>query len=114
MRVLQLGKYYEPHVGGIETHLGLLAHDLSARGIELEVLVHGAGTKTVHEPLRGIPVTRVGALGRLMSTEFSPSLVAELARPYDVLHLHTPHPMAMFAYLAARKPAHGLVITHHS
>jgi len=114
MRVLQLGKYYEPHVGGIETHLGLLAHGLSAHGIELEVLVHGAATKTVQETVRGIHVTRVGALGRLMSTEFSPSLVTELARPYDILHLHTPHPMAMLAYLAARKPTHRLVITHHS
>ena len=114
MRVLQLGKYYEPHVGGIETHLGLLANGLTARGVELEVLVHGSGTKTVHETVRGIPITRVGTLGRILSTDLSPSLVTELCRPYDVLHLHTPHPMAMFAYLAARKPHHVLVITHHS
>jgi rhamnosyl/mannosyltransferase len=114
MRVLQLGKYYEPHVGGMETHLGLLAHGLTARGLDVEVLVHGGGRRTLRETVRGIPVTRVGALGRLMSTEFSPSLVTELSRLYDVLHLHTPHPMAMVAYLAARKPAHALVITHHS
>jgi rhamnosyl/mannosyltransferase len=114
MRVLQLGKYYEPHVGGIETHLGLLAQGLVAKGVEVEVLVHGSGTKTVRETVRGIPVTRVGALGRVLSTELSPNLVAELGRHYDVLHLHTPHPMGMVAYLAARKPGHALVITHHS
>jgi rhamnosyl/mannosyltransferase len=114
MRVLQLGKYYEPHVGGIETHLGLLARGLRARRVNVEVLVHGSGTKTVHEIVEGVPVTRVGALGRLLSTEISPSLVTELARDCDVLHVHTPHPMGMFAYLAARKSARALVITHHS
>ena len=114
MRVLQLGKYFEPHVGGIETHLRLLAHGLQRRGVEVEVLVHGTGRRTVHESVDGIPVTRVGAMARLLSTELSPALVSELRRPYDVLHLHTPHPMAMLAYLAARKPPHSLVITHHS
>ncbi len=107
MRVLQLGKYYEPYVGGIETHLGLLARGLVARGVEVEVLVHGEGTRTVHESVRGIPVTRVGAVGRLMSTELSPRMVSELGRSYDVLHLHTPHPMAMLAYVAARKAPHS-------
>jgi len=114
MRVLQLGKYYEPYVGGIETHLALLAHGLQARGVEVEVLVHGNGTRTVRENVRGIPVTRVGALLRALSTELAPSLVGELSRSYEVLHLHAPHPMAMVAYLLARKPPHALVITHHS
>ena len=114
MRVLQLGKYYEPYVGGIETHLGLLADGLHARGVNVEVLVHGEGVRTTRERVRGIPVTRVGAIGRLMSTEISPRLIGEIERKYDLLHLHTPHPMGMAAYLAARKPPHALVVTHHS
>ncbi len=99
MRVLQLGKYYEPYVGGIETHLGLLAEGLVSRGVEVEVLVHNHGRRTVRHAVRGVPVTRVGALARLMSTELSPRLVTELSRSYDILHLHTPHPMGMLAYL---------------
>jgi rhamnosyl/mannosyltransferase len=36
-------------------------------------------------------------------------------RTYEILHLHTPNPMGMLAYLTARKPAqHALVVTHHS
>ena len=114
MRILQLGKYYEPYVGGIETHLALLADGLASRGVEVEVLVHNRGRRTVRDTVRGVPITRVGALARMMSTELSPRLVMELSRSYDILHLHTPHPMGMLAYLAARKPRHTLVVTHHS
>jgi rhamnosyl/mannosyltransferase len=114
MRVLQLGKYYEPVVGGIETHLGLLARGLKAAGVAVEVLVHNTSRRTTEETVEGISVTRVGALGRLMSTDFSPRMMRELSRKYDVLHLHTPHPMGVLAYLGARTPRHALVVTHHS
>jgi rhamnosyl/mannosyltransferase len=114
MRVLQLGKFYEPVVGGIETHLALLAHGLTEAGVQVEVLVHNTARTTVHETVKGIPVTRVGSFGRLLSTDLSPALVRELSRPYDLVHLHTPHPMGMLAYRLAKKPRHALVVTHHS
>ena len=43
-------------------------------------------------------------------------MLAEISRrEFDVLHLHTPNPLAAAAYLAAKKPkAHYLVVTHHS
>src|SRR5262249_41107076 len=68
------------------------------------------------EEIGGVDVTRVSSLGRLASTEICPGLVTELSkRSYDILHLHAPNPMAMLAYLAARKPReHRLVVTHHS
>ena len=115
MRVLQVGKYYEPDVGGIERHVGILSRGLRARGLDVEVVVHHRGRRTVRENVDGVPVTRVGTLGRVFSTEVSPALVAEISRDYDVVHLHTPHPMGMLAYLLSRKPRHhSLVVTHHS
>src|SRR5678816_1135756 len=114
MRVLQLGKYYEPYLGGMETHVRLLAEGLAARGVAVEVLVHNTGSKTVKESVRGVHVTRVGRVATVMSTELAPRLRKELSRPYDLLHLHAPHPMGMFAYLSARTPPHRLVVTHHS
>jgi len=115
LRILQLGKYYYPHSGGIETHLRLLADGLS-KSSEVEVLVHNAGRSTVREHVDDIDVTRAATLGRLASTELSPALVRALStRQYDVVHLHTPNPMGMLAYCLARKPAgHRLIVTHHS
>jgi rhamnosyl/mannosyltransferase len=114
MRVLQLGKFYEPVVGGIETHLSLLSEGLAASGVHVEVLVHHTERVTARETVRGIPVTRVGSLGRLLSANLSPGLIRELSRPFDILHLHVPHPMGMLAYVMSRKPRHALVVTHHS
>jgi rhamnosyl/mannosyltransferase len=114
MRVLQLGKFYEPAVGGIETHLSLLTDALTAAGVNVEVLVHNTGRATVRQSVRGVPVTRVGSFGRLLSADLSPGLIRELSRGYDVLHLHAPHPIGMLAYLLAKTSPHTLVVTHHS
>jgi rhamnosyl/mannosyltransferase len=114
MRVLQLGKFYEPVVGGIETHLSLLAEGLAASGVDVEVLVHNAGWATVRESVRGVPVTRAGSFGRMLSADFSPGLIRELSRACDILHIHVPHPIGMLAYVLARKRPHALVVTHHS
>jgi rhamnosyl/mannosyltransferase len=115
MRVLQLGKYYDPYMGGIETHLSMLSQGL-LESHEVEVLVCNTGRRTVHETVRGVPVTRAGAWGRAFSTHLTPELVTELSRrTYDIVHLHTPNPMGMLAYVLARKPyVHRLVVTHHS
>jgi glycosyltransferase involved in cell wall biosynthesis len=115
MRVLHLGKYYYPYMGGIETHLYELCTRL-ARSHDVETVVCNTERRTVREPVDGVDVTRVGTLGRSASTEICPALPFELSRrKYDVLHLHTPNPMGMLAYLAARKPVkHALVVSHHS
>jgi rhamnosyl/mannosyltransferase len=115
MRILQLGKYYYPYMGGIETHLKELCHALK-RSHDVEVVVFNDRPELLRESAAGIDVTRVPSLGRFASTEISPALVSELSRrEYDLVHLHTPNPMGMAAYLVARKPrAHQLVVTHHS
>lgn len=114
-RVLQLGKYYPPHRGGMETHLAGLCSQLAGH-VLLEVLVSNQGPRTVRERVHGIPLTRCAELGRVASTSLNPTLPLELSlRQYDLLHLHFPHPMAVMAYLASRRPRHhALVVTYHS
>jgi len=115
MRVLQLGKYYYPFMGGIETHLYDLCVALS-RSQNVEAVVCNTAPRTVREVVDGVSVTRVATLGRAASTEICPTLPLELSRrSYDVVHLHTPNPMGMLAYWLAEKPSrHALIVTHHS
>jgi len=115
MRVLQLGKYYYPYMGGIENHLYVLCGELKER-VSLEVVVSNTRMRTVRDMVGGIPVTRCGEILNLASTSICPTMALELSRrDYDLLHLHFPHPMGVMSYLASRKPrSHRLVITYHS
>ena len=61
MKVLQLGKYYAPYRGGMETHLSGLCEELKGR-VELEVLVSNTAPRTVREVVHGVPVTRCAEL----------------------------------------------------
>jgi glycosyltransferase involved in cell wall biosynthesis len=115
MRVVQLGKYYYPYSGGIESHLLVLANELK-NAVELDVVVSNVRPRTVREVVNGVAVTRVASLGKLASVEATPTMPLELSRrKYDVLHLHLPHPAGVASYLASAKPrGHRLVMTYHS
>jgi rhamnosyl/mannosyltransferase len=115
MKVLQLGKYYAPYRGGMETHLSGLCEELQ-RHVELEVLVSNTEPRTVREVVHGVPVTRCAEWVKLASTSLNPTLPLELSRRgYDLLHMHFPHPMAVMGYLGSVRPRrHGLVVTYHS
>src|SRR5450631_2721653 len=110
MQVLQLGKYYHPHTGGIETHLRLPCESLQG-AIDVEAIVFNTERKTLRKSADGVPVTRCGSLFTVASSPVSPAMVWELSnRKYDLLHLHAPNPFAAAAYLASRKPPHALVV----
>lgn len=115
MRVVQIGKYYYPYMGGIENHLYVLASELRTK-MDLDVVVSNTGLRTQRDVVEGVAVTRCGTVARFASTSLSPSMTQELsARQYDVAHLHLPHPMGAFAYLTSRKArAHRLIVTYHS
>jgi rhamnosyl/mannosyltransferase len=115
VRVLELGKYYYPYMGGIEHHLYVLSNELKARAA-VEVVVANTERRTIHEVVEGVPVTRCGALAKVASTSLAAGMPFELSRrSYDVLHLHLPNPLGAASYLAARKPRnHRLIVTYHS
>ncbi len=115
MRVLQLGKYYYPYMGGIESHLDVLCRGLS-RVVDIEAVVFNTEPRTFHDNIDGVKVTRCAEFVRIASTSVSLAMLAELSRrDFDILHLHLPNPIAAAAYLGARKPrTHRLVVTHHS
>lgn len=117
MRILQLGKFYPPDWGGIESVTHELTEGLNFRGYETDVLCCSKDIRTRREPVAsGYSVVRAGRLGELYSTSISPSLVHELAKvhaDYDVLHVHLPNPMANLALQLVR-PKSRVVLHWHS
>lgn len=113
MRVLHVGKFYPPHMGGIETHLQALSGELRKQ-VDLRVIVSGDDRHTVEEIVEDVPVLRVGKLLTAFSTPFCPALVSRLqASRADLVHIHLPNPAAVLAYLASGHRGR-LVITYHS
>lgn len=113
LKVVHVGKFYPPHLGGMESHVELLARATRAE-VDVEVVVSNDGPETVRETVGGIPVTRVGTRLRLASASFGPGMARAIhAADADVVHFHHPNPPAVLSVLAAR-PRGALVVTYHS
>ncbi len=113
LRVLQIGKYYPPVIGGIETHLHALCGELR-KSVDLDVVVSGVQHRTTHTVVDGIPVTRLGRISEIASTPINLGMVRKIKESRaDLLHLHHPNPMAVLAYLVSGFRGR-LVITYHS
>jgi glycosyltransferase involved in cell wall biosynthesis len=113
LRVLHVGKFYPPHMGGIETHLQALCGELT-KSLDLRVLV-ASDDRTRHEEiLNKVSVSRIPTPITLASTPLSPGMVAQIRKsPADIVHIHLPNPMAVLAYLASGHRGR-LVVTYHS
>jgi glycosyltransferase involved in cell wall biosynthesis len=113
MKVLQLGKFYPPAKGGMETILALICQR-TAQHVENRVLVANSKPSTVEERHGSIDVLRVAALARIGAVAVCPRMPFELAREdADVIVLHEPNPMALVAYFLVR-PAGRLIVWYHS
>jgi rhamnosyl/mannosyltransferase len=113
LRVLHIGKFYPPHMGGIETHLQALAGELG-RFIDLRVIVSSDTRRGVEETLRGVRVVRVPTPLTLFSTPICPGMVARIrTSASDLVHIHLPNPTAVVSYLASGRRG-PLICTYHS
>ena len=101
LRVLHVGKFYPPHMGGIETHLQVLCREL-AKHVDVSVLVANDGARDVVDEDRGIRITRAGTRFHVSTAPVCPSLPGHIRRARaDILHLHHPNPTAVLAYSRA-------------
>ena len=111
--ILHIGKYYPPHMGGMETHLQNLVSRMSGT-YDIQVLVAGDSSRKQVDHLDGAVITRVPTVGVLASMPLTPTLPGELMKMKpDLVHVHTPNPAAALAVVAAhyRGP---LVVMHQS
>jgi glycosyltransferase involved in cell wall biosynthesis len=113
LRVLHVGKFYPPHMGGIETHVQALCTELR-KTVDLRVIVASADRNAVEETVDGVEVSRVPAVFTLSSAPLCPGMVAKIRNSdADIVHIHLPNPTAVLAYLASRVRAR-LVVSYHS
>jgi glycosyltransferase involved in cell wall biosynthesis len=114
MKVLHVGKFYPPVSGGMERMLQLLCEGERAIADSQVLVAHTASARTVHESLNGVPITRVGSIGRVGAVQICPTFPVWLARAKkDVIVIHEPNPIALVSYLLVR-PRAPLLVWFHS
>jgi rhamnosyl/mannosyltransferase len=113
MKILHVGKFYPPYLGGMETVLRDLSLAIKDQ-VELRVLVANTVPRTVREIIEGVDVTRIASWGMIASTSICPTLL-RFMRSFeaDIVHIHEPNPLAVLSYLAIRSRS-KLIISFHS
>ncbi len=113
MRVVQIGKFYPPQVGGIETHLQALCGELR-KTHDVRVIVANNRRHNEHGVLDGVAVTRLASHFSLAGVPFCASMPSLIRRSKaDIVHVHLPNPMGVAAYLASGHRG-CLIATWHS
>lgn len=113
VRVLQIGKFYPPVRGGMETHLQDLCRALSPV-VDVDVIVGHTRLTGAHDFDGAVRVHRIGTIASFVGASICPRMVSAIRNtPADIVHLHSPNPTAVLSYLVSRHPGR-LVVTHHS
>jgi glycosyltransferase involved in cell wall biosynthesis len=113
LKVLHVGKFYPPHMGGIETHLQALCRELS-KSVRVRVVVANDAQTLSEELLDGVPLVRVPTRFTVASTPVCPGMIRQIQQSDDdIIHIHLPNPMAVMAYLASGHRGR-LIVTYHS
>ncbi|MDV3308342.1 MAG: glycosyltransferase [Cyclobacteriaceae bacterium] len=115
-KVLQVGRYFPPHVGGVETLVYNLTHGLNSRGIHCDVLCSNKDAVYKLDQFDRFKVHRTRSYGQVLSVSVTPQLISKfrkISSQYDIVHLHHPDPVATLALFMA-KPSCKVVVHWHS
>lgn len=116
MKIVQVGKLYPPHIGGVEQHMQDLALGLQQlnAGVQVEVLAgqdHAAAGRTQVQD--GVLVQLAGTAAMIASTPITPGFAWHLARAQaDCFHFHFPYPWGEVCAWLTRLRA-PYVVTYH-
>ena len=114
MNILELGKFYPPERGGIETLLPLWSEGFVERGAKVTCVVANRRFQTKNETIRGVEVERLASLGMMFSTSLCPTYpLATRRHRADLIHAHFPNPLADLACLLAPRKV-PVVVSWHS
>lgn len=110
--LLHIGKFYWPHMGGIESHVRDLVRRQSLE-YKVDVVVANDTKHYEESHLDGARITRIPTFGSIASMSITPTLAWNIARrKADIVHVHLPNPWAALAILLSGHTG-KVVITHH-
>jgi len=111
--VMHVGKFYRPHVGGIETHIEALCQELR-KSMDVRVMVASDSRRGEECLIDGVKVSRVAQSINLAGAPLCHAMASKIRseRP-DIVHLHLPNPGAVLAVLASGYRGR-VVVTWHS
>lgn len=116
LRILEVNKAYYPHVGGIESLVKQYAEDFSRKSDLIVLVCRDGRGKTIQEKISGAKIIRSGSFGTYFSCPLSFSFIRNfrrLAEKSDIIHIHTPFPLADLAVLLSGYKGR-IVISWHS
>lgn len=93
--VCQVVPYYEPHVGGVESHAKAVGQELADRGVDVTVVTSRIEGTEAQEVRDGVRVLRARQRANLFNTPVTTGIGSLLSRVEpDIVHSHTPPPLA--------------------
>jgi len=101
IKVLQLGKQYHPHLGGIEKTMQQMAEGIQDK-VDSYVLATQDKGEAYNAIINGVPVHYAKSWGIVASMPISFDLIMYLRKhssEYDIIHLHMPFPLGDLACL---------------
>ncbi len=117
MKILQIGKYFYPFRGGIETVVQNLSEGLHAKGNAVTVLCSSEKRSGNHYCLDNeFEIIKAPKIASLFSQPINlglSKLMAENIARADVVHFHTPNPLVEFMSLFIPKTA-PFIVTYHA
>lgn len=114
MRILELGKFYAPHRGGIETLVQTWSEAFVRQGASVDCVVASETGAASEETMGGVRLHRCASWGSAQSVSISPSYLGATRRfPSDLWHGHMPNPLMDAACFLGNRST-PLVLSYHS
>ncbi len=116
LKILEVNKFYAPHIGGIETLVEQRARAFAARpDTEVKVLVCQERGEGDTELIDGAEIIRCGSLGTYFSCPLSFEFFRkfrELSEWADVVEIHTPFPLGDAACILSKCKCRVVIAWH--
>lgn len=110
-KLVQVGKYFPPHSGGMESVLYDLTTGIDKSEFNVKCLVTGTSRQNEIHFVNGVPVYKMARPFEIASTPISFSFLKRAQNiDADLLHVHLPNPLATWALRNTKLP---YVVTYH-